>query len=161
MDTKKRQKEAVFRELYSLDESESDGEACPLSVFCRRGKEKTDDESRSSKSHHALGCTVSAPAQSVMSSSSRNFDVTTKPSKEPVIARSSNTKASTVASKGMSPNKSFPAANASKYTPKTGKKRKRGRSVDVVPEYRRIFVDCAFCKNRPFHTLSSVRTHGS
>ena len=146
MDQETHQKEAIFKELYSLDESESDGEVCPLRVFRKSVKVSINKEHRCPT---PLGRTQSAPAQSTVSNSLKNINATVKTSPKATKVESGNTMPSTAISKGMSPNKSFPAANASKHAPKAGKKRKRGQSVEVVPASQRIFADCTFCKVEP------------
>jgi len=135
-------KEAFFNELYELDNDSEGEESCNASVILRQSRppssgpwtrSRTPQHSilNSIRSGPSLARTVSAPLPH--STSAKTSDIPSK-SQSQEINRTSNMP------------KPSENTTAMKATLKQTGKRKRGESLQLVPESEQIFNGLSFCK---------------
>ena len=150
MDAKTREKEAFFTELYQLDESGEEEDVTPLKAFEKLEPRFSASQPLTPKvlsSHHSLSRTVSAPLQLVQLLKSENPSFIEETPPATAIAATRITEATTSAMKRNPISKSFTTPCDARNTkiPKTGTKRKRGESLEVLPESQKIFTGLSFC----------------
>lgn len=150
MDAKTREKEALFAELYQLDESGEEEDVEPLRAFAKPEPWFSTSQPlapKASSSHHSLGRTVSAPLQLVPLLKSEVVNVVEDTPPATSIAATRKIDGAVSAMKRTPTSKSFTTSNDNKNTkaPKTGMKRKRGESLEVLPESQKIFTGLSFC----------------
>lgn len=151
MDARAREKEKqnLFNELYKLDTVENeDAETSPLKAFTHR------------TTAEQLGVVSSATRPLSIQRFGRTVSEPTHVDPTPPSASPSMIEDTPIASpKSLSQpvleiraprpgptSKSFPAPENKGGMPKTGDKRKRRQSLDVLPESQRIFAGLSFCK---------------
>jgi len=152
MDAKTREKEALFAELYQLDDSGDEGDVAPFQAFAKpelRFSTSQPLTPRVSSSHHSLARTVSAPLHLVPLLKSEDVTVIEDTPPTTAIAAMRRAERGTSAMKRTPISKSFTTSGDAKNTrvPKTGTKRKRGESLEVLPESQKIFTSLSFCKS--------------
>lgn len=150
MDAKTREKEALFAELYQLDESGEEEDVEPLKAFAKPEPRFSTSQPlapKVSSSHHSLGRTVSAPLQLVPLLKSEDVNVIEDTPPATVIAATRRIDGPLSTMKRTPISKSFTTFNDTRNTkaPKNGMKRKRGESLEVLPESQRIFTGLSFC----------------
>jgi len=150
MDAKTREKEALFAELYQLDESGEEGDVAPLKAFLKPDPRFSTSQPltpKVSSSHHSLSRTVSAPLQLVPLLKPEDVNVIEDTPLTTAIAATRRVARGTSAMKRTPISKSFPTSSDTKTTrvPKTGTKRKRGESLEVLPDSQKIFTGLSFC----------------
>lgn len=146
------EKEALFAELYQLDEPESDADVAPLSAFTKpkgkvSSKPATPARSKVSWTHQSLSRTVSAPLPSKNPLSQAEVINLTEdsPLRAPIID-TTKVRDATAMVKQPSISKSFPNNDTAKTKgPKAGGKRKRGQSLEALPASQKIFTGLSFC----------------
>lgn len=143
-----RKKEILFKELYLLDEPDNDSEHSPLEPFLKQAKSKHSHKNKQSTLFTVRGRTISASDQTVTSVLAKEVNNINDTPDSTKMASSLKVQAPEAASRGLSVNKSFPVVNGSKDASRPGKKRKRNRSMDPVPDAQKIFRDCNFCKGQ-------------
>lgn len=150
MDAKTREKEAFFAELYQLDESGKEEDAAPLKAFVTPESRFSTSQPLSRKvssSHHSLSRTISAPLQLVPLLKFEDVNVIEDtPSATAISARHRvHGPLSTMKRTPISKSFTNPSDTKNSRGPKTGTKRKRGESLEVLPESQKIFTGLSFC----------------
>ena len=143
MDARARQKEKrkLFTGLYRLDNVDNDeAEASPLKVFTQFPTARAFEP----RSAGAMKRTVSAPVKVVPTPSASMSMVENTPCHPPIHLSQPGVEMSTPMPGSLS--KSFPAPESTRRMPSTGAKRKRGQSLDVLPDSQKIFNGLSFCK---------------
>lgn len=150
MDAKTREKEALFAELYQLDELDEEGDVAPLKAFAKPEPRFSTSQPltpKVSSSHRSLIRTVSAPLQLVPLLKSEDVTVIEDTPPATAIAATRRVEGATSAMKRIPISKSFTTSGDAKNTriPKPGTKRKRGESLENFPESQKIFTGLSFC----------------
>lgn len=146
MDARARQKEKqkLFTELAKLDNVDSnEAEASPLKVFTQRPTADRLFLTVEPRSAGLIKRTVSAPVKVVPTPSASISMVENTPCDSPTHFSQPSIEMSTPRPGPLS--KSFPAPETTRM-PSTGAKRKRGQSLDVLPDSQKIFTGLSFCK---------------
>ena len=141
MEARARQKEKrrLFIELYKLDNLDNnEAEASPLKVFTQRPTAE-----RLFLTAKAFKRTVSAPVEAVTTPSASISMVEHTPCHSIHLSQPS-IEMSTPRLDRLS--KSFPAPETTRRMPSTKAKRKRGQSLDDLPDSQKIFTGLSFCK---------------
>ena len=149
----KEAKEALFQELYQLDEDSNEEERCNASVKLRESRPPLsgpDVSARSPKNkiihssrrERSLLRTVSAPLLQPTASSPRQANVVGKSS---FTSTASSKSSEQVVIDTPLVVKRKAMMNAQNDAPKAAKKRKRGQSLEMKSESQQIFKGLAFC----------------
>lgn len=152
MDARARQeeKQTLFTELYELDNIDNgEEEISPMKAFTHRiSAGQTINSTKTFDPHvvRKLGRTVSAPVNAVSTPASASLSMIED---TPI---SSPRHASQPSPEVFSPrpghiSKSFPAPENAVKMAKSSAKRKRGQSLEVIPESQKIFNGLSFCKS--------------
>ena len=153
MDAKSREKEALFQELNALDESESDADELSLSAFKKSKPKRSPSLStsippgqRSTGSTHHSTARKPFPLQPLPIPPSKYAAIRDSPLGQ-VVASTGTTKYGTTIMRRTPISKSFTTVGEAKSTTmaKTGVKRKRRESLEVLPESQKIFTGLSFC----------------
>lgn len=151
MDARARQKEKqkLFTELYELDNIDNGEAETSMKAFThRKTAEKPINITKLFGSHSVrkLGRTVSAPVNAVSKPSSASLSmIEDTPISSP---RHASQPSIEVFSPRPGPiSKSFPAPENAVKMAKSSAKRKRGQSLEVIPESQKIFNGLSFCKS--------------
>ena len=160
MEEKKIQKITLFQQLYQLDESEEEREGVDqIDLILRHGKGNnyaSEKKDLSSPSHvqkssrslglcHPLGRTTSAPLPQARSLESNEVQITRENSPSSAIF-TVNPLHDQVMVDGPVQSRSGPNMATKKKVPKAKGKRKRGFSLEFIPESQQIFRGLTFCK---------------
>jgi len=150
MDAKTREKEALFAELYQLDELDQEGDVAPLKAFAKPEPRFSTSQPltpKVSSSHRSLIRTVSAPLQLVPLLKSEDVTVIEDTPPATAIAATRRIDGALSAMIRTPISKSFTTSSDTKNpkVSKTGTKRKRGESLEVLPESQKIFTSLSFC----------------
>ena len=153
----KEAKEALFRELYQLDEEDSaEEDRSGASVILRESRlalsaseisAKTPRNSaiHCSRSEQSLLRTVSAPLPQLSAPSLRQANVA---GKSPLSSTASSNPSEQVIIDTPTMAKRVASVNAQKGASKAIGKRKRGQSLELKPESQQIFNGLAFCRSQ-------------
>ena len=150
----KEAKEALFRELYRLDEDSSQEDRSNASVILRESRLAPlssdvsasigkDEAIHSLRREPSLLPTVLAPVPQPSASNPRQADVVNKSS---FSSNSSSNSSKQVIIDTPIVQKKFTSMPARKNTPKAIGKRKRGQSIELKPESQQIFKGLGFCR---------------
>ena len=148
--TRQKEKQTLFTELYELDNIDNgEEEASPMTAFTHRinaGKRINSTKTFDSHFVRKLGRTVSAPVNAVSTPSSASLSMIED---TPISSqRHASQHSIEVASPRPGPiSKSFPAPENTMKMAKTGAKRKRGQSLELIPESQKIFNGLSFCES--------------
>ena len=152
----KEAKEALFRELYQLDEEDSaEEDRSDASVILRESRlalSASDLSARtsrnsvihSSRPEQSLLRTVSAPLPQLSASSLRQANVV---GKSPLSSTASSNPSEQVVIDTPIMAKRIASVTARKEASKAIGKRKRGQSLELKPESQQIFNGLAFCRS--------------
>ena len=154
-----KEKEALFDELYRLDEDSSEEDRSDASVILHESRlalHRSDVSARAPRNdvlHSSLLRTVSAPLPQPSAPGYRHANV--------IESSSFSSTASSKASKQVIIDTPVVAKKTAAMTPwkgasKTPGKRKRGQSLELKPESQQIFNGLAFCVSRAYETCTSV-----
>ena len=146
-------KEAFFNDLYNLDEEETtDEEENDVALELKTSKKKPvtaiTPEQRATVGARlptAMGRTMSSPVPLTRASRAHSDDVVDRVKETPIAlvpARPQSSKQTTPPPKTAR----VQTAKQSDPAPKAGKKRKRGKSLEPLPESQQIFKGKAFCE---------------
>ena len=153
----KEAKEALFRELYQLDEEDSaEEDRSGASVILRESRlalAASDLPARtprngvihSSRPEQSLLRTVSAPLPQLLTSSLRQANVV---GKSPLSSTASSNPSEQAVIDTPIMAKKIASVTARKETSKAIGKRKRGQSLELKPESQQIFNGLAFCRSQ-------------
>lgn len=159
MEEKAVHKQAFFQELFQLDD-ETDEERVDrydVASILRQCKARAtshvppllpsakDIFLRSTKASTPLARTTSAPLPGLKTPLTAQVDIVyeTPPVATPILPKASELIGRTTSGAGL--NGSRQRADGASGMPKANKKRKRGRSLDVMPESQQIFKGLGFC----------------
>ena len=139
------EKEALFDELYQLDNEDSEEDQSNASVILRHSRlplPRSDVWARAPR-NRAIHCfrpeqsllrTVSAPLADTAEKSSFSSITSSRPSEQVIVDTPIIVKKSA-------------AMTTQKEASKTTGKRKRGQSLELKPESQQIFIGLAFCRS--------------
>lgn len=151
MDAKGYQKEALFKELRQLEESESDGEDISLGAFTKRkaAGQSTKLASNTLRPSRYYSRKVSNPLQLLPALQPEDVNAIGRTPRVLTIDKKLATTNDAMTPRGTPTGRSFTTgAEATKRrTAKTGTKRKRGESLELLPESQKIFTGLSFCNN--------------
>ena len=150
----KEAKEALFRELYQLDEDSSEEDQSNASVILRESRLaslgsdvsasiRRDKAIHSSRRERSLLRTVSAPLPQPSASNPRQAEVVEKHS---FTSTASSKLSEQVILDTPIMTKKNTSMTAQKGASKAIGKRKRGQSIELKPESQQIFKDLGFCR---------------
>ena len=163
----KEAKEALFNELYQLDEEDSSEEdRSNASVILRQSRlslVRKDVSARSprnivllsSRPEQSLLRTVSAPLPRLSTSSPRQADVVERSSFSSTVSSRLSQKAiidTPIIAKKI-------ADMTQKKASKTTRKRKRGQSLELKPDSQQIFNSLGFCRSHLCEGCCSIVTN--
>lgn len=138
-------KEAFFDALYELDEDSQGEETCNASVILRQSRpSKSGSRDRSSsRPHSTIGSISSGPLLTRTTSAPMSHSLRNKTSD--ISSKSQSQEAS------RTPNmaKPFDSTDFPRASLKQSGKRKRGESIQIMPEAQQIFNGLSFCKAFP------------
>ncbi len=162
-----KEKEALFDELYQLDEEDSSEEDQNASVILRQNKlglPWSDVSARSPRSRvihssrpeQSLLRTVSAP---LPQPSASNHHQTNMVERSSFFSTASSNPSQQVVIDTPIITKKFVGMTARNGASRTTGKRKRGESLEVKPESQQIFNRLAFCQSLAFKPCNSIVTN--
>ena len=150
------EKEALFAELHQLDESDNDGEEMFLKAFTRPKTvtpvmSGTSESLRLSSIQHSPRQPLSLQAKPPLQSR----DVYVLQDTPPQMAGTRKDHNAAANTKRTPISKSFTSMGDVRKTRnmKTGTKRKRGESLEILPESQKIFTGLSFCKGFDLYQL--------
>lgn len=151
MEEKKAKKIAFFAELHELDEADDESEdTSGIGLILQHGKTLPRSlpkqyQSQALRSYHSLGRTTSAPLPESSSHAANEVHIfRDSPSPSPVpIIHSALQGQVTVHGRKMPNDKTAPISK--KPLSKAPGKRKRGQSLEQIPDSQQIFKGLAFC----------------
>ena len=140
----KETKEILFKELYQLDENESEEDSDNAVEKLLQSKQVTQRNRRvrCSPPDQPLGRTVSAPLPLVSTPSRDKAD---EPMKAPISPVLSHTAKRDNFVDSLRQNKQTNDATALKHGVRVSGKRKRGQSLSLMPDSQQIFKNSSFC----------------
>ena len=150
MDARTRQleKQKLFSELFKLDNVDhNEAEASPLKVFTKPPTAERlflTAKALEKCSAGAIRRTVSAPVQDVPKPGASVSMVENTSCHSPMHLSQPSIEMPTPRPGPLS--KSFPAPETTRRMPSSGAKRKRGQSLDNLPDSQKIFTGLSFCK---------------
>lgn len=151
MEEKKAKKIAFFAELYELDEPDDESEdTSGIDLILQQSKTPTrslpkQNLSQTLRSYHSLGRTTSAPLPNLSSHAPNEVHVIQDgPSPSPVPIINSALQCQVTVHGRKMPNDGAAPISRKPLSKAVGK-RKRGQSLEPIPDSQQIFKGLAFC----------------
>ena len=156
MEEKAVDKEAFFKELFQFDGDKDDEPVdsfdvasvlrhCKARVTTHVSPLLKDTFLRSAKASTPLARTISAPLPGLKTPLTAEVDVVYETPSLTTSNMRKTPKPVERTTSGTGPNCSRQRANGASSMPKAGNKRKRGQSLNIMPESQQIFKGLGFC----------------